>query len=110
MGTLDGSPPPGLHRTQRWAMSTIRWYQQMMHGRLSPCRFTPSCSSYALEAFELHGSRRGGFLTLRRLLRCRPFGPSGYDPVPDRSIAPHDDACVTAHASPTDSKRIVEHV
>jgi putative membrane protein insertion efficiency factor len=54
-----------------------------MEGRPSPCRFTPSCSSYALEALEVHGTLRGIWLTLRRFIRCRPFGPSGYDPVPE---------------------------
>jgi putative membrane protein insertion efficiency factor len=60
----------------------IDWYQRAAEGRPSPCRFTPSCSSYAREALELHGRRRGLWLTLRRLARCRPFGPSGFDPVP----------------------------
>jgi putative membrane protein insertion efficiency factor len=46
------------------------------------CRFEPSCSRYASEAIARHGARRGGALALRRLLRCRPFGPSGFDPVP----------------------------
>jgi uncharacterized protein len=67
------------------AVRTIRWYQRLVEGRPSPCRFTPSCSSYAVEAFERHGTWRGGMLTARRLIRCRPFGPSGWDPVPDRS-------------------------
>ncbi|HEX3087607.1 MAG TPA: membrane protein insertion efficiency factor YidD [Ilumatobacteraceae bacterium] len=58
-------------------------YQRAFEGRPSPCRFTPSCSSYALEALTVHGSGRGLWLTLRRFLRCRPFGPSGYDPVPE---------------------------
>jgi putative membrane protein insertion efficiency factor len=57
-------------------------YQHAYEGRPSPCRFTPSCSSYAREALELHGRWRGLRLTLRRLARCRPFGPSGFDPVP----------------------------
>ena len=65
-------------RLMRWVLA----YQRAMEGRPSPCRFTPSCSSYALEALEVHGSRRGLWLTVRRLLRCRPFGPSGWDPVP----------------------------
>jgi uncharacterized protein len=72
-------------RTRRWAMAAVTWYQQLMHGRPSPCRFTPSCSTYALEAFDTFGARRGGALMIRRLVRCRPFGPSGYDPVPPRS-------------------------
>jgi len=47
------------------------------------CRFQPTCSAYALEALEKHGALRGLWLTARRLLRCRPGGGSGYDPVPD---------------------------
>lgn len=58
-------------------------YQRATEGRPSPCRFTPTCSSYALEALQTHGRGRGLALTARRLVRCRPFGPSGWDPVPD---------------------------
>lgn len=47
------------------------------------CRFHPSCSHYTREAIEKHGARRGAWLGLKRLLRCRPFGASGYDPVPE---------------------------
>ncbi len=46
------------------------------------CRFQPTCSCYALEALEQHGAARGGYLAVRRLARCHPFGSSGYDPVP----------------------------
>jgi putative membrane protein insertion efficiency factor len=67
----------------RRLIAAVRWYQLQMHGRPSPCRFTPSCSCYALEALESHGTLSGLWLTIRRLLRCRPFGPSGYDPVPE---------------------------
>ena len=67
----------------RKLVAAVRWYQVQAQGRLSPCRFSPSCSCYAVEALELHGTASGLWLTLRRLLRCRPFGPSGYDPVPD---------------------------
>ncbi|MFK7919635.1 MAG: membrane protein insertion efficiency factor YidD [Ilumatobacter sp.] len=70
-------------RSQRWALASIEWYQRMAAGRLSPCRFYPSCSAYAHEAYEVHGARRGSSLTFKRLVRCRPFGPSGYDPVPE---------------------------
>jgi putative membrane protein insertion efficiency factor len=69
--------------TQRRALSWIEAYQRAFAGRPSPCRFYPTCSHYAHEAFEQHGTARGGWLTLTRLLRCRPFGPSGFDPVPD---------------------------
>lgn len=63
----------------------VTFYQRAVEGRPSPCRFTPSCSAYAVEALEVHGTARGLVLTARRLLRCRPFGPSGWDPVPDVS-------------------------
>jgi putative membrane protein insertion efficiency factor len=46
------------------------------------CRYYPSCSAYALRAVEVHGAARGSWLTLRRLLRCHPWAPGGYDPVP----------------------------
>ncbi|HSP29493.1 MAG TPA: membrane protein insertion efficiency factor YidD [Ilumatobacteraceae bacterium] len=69
--------------TQRRALSWIEAYQRAFAGRPSPCRFYPTCSNYAHEAFEQHGTARGGWLTITRLLRCRPFGPSGFDPVPD---------------------------
>ncbi len=47
------------------------------------CRFQPTCSVYALEALERHGALKGGWLTIRRLLRCHPWGGSGIDNVPD---------------------------
>lgn len=47
------------------------------------CRYQPTCSAYALEALQKHGGVKGGWLTLRRILRCHPWGGTGYDPVPD---------------------------
>ena len=61
----------------------VRGYQKVTAGRPSPCRFDPSCSTYALEALERHGAARGTWLTLRRLVRCHPWGGHGWDPVPD---------------------------
>jgi putative membrane protein insertion efficiency factor len=60
----------------------IRAYQAASAGRLSPCRFQPTCSSYAAEAIEAHGPRRGAWLAVKRLFRCRPGGGRGFDPVP----------------------------
>ena len=48
------------------------------------CRFTPSCSVYAQQAIARHGVWHGGGLTLRRLLKCHPWGPAGFDPVPEK--------------------------
>ena len=74
-------------RIQQRMLRAIEWYQQAFQWRPSPCRFSPTCSHYSHEAISIHGPFRGLWLTIRRLLRCRPFGPSGYDPVPD---VPHE--------------------
>jgi len=61
----------------------IRGYQLLISPVLPPsCRFHPSCSEYARQAVEKHGAARGAWLATRRLLRCHPFHPGGYDPVP----------------------------
>jgi len=74
----------GSHRTfNDRCLCAIEWYQKAFAYKPSPCRFSPSCSNYAHEAFAKHGTARGFRLTLRRLSRCRPFGPSGWDPVPE---------------------------
>lgn len=70
-------------------LKAIEWYQVQRTGHPSPCRFFPTCSEFGYEAIEHHGALRGGWLTLRRLLRCRPFGPSGYDPVPEQFTWSH---------------------
>jgi putative membrane protein insertion efficiency factor len=58
-------------------------YRYALSPMLPPsCRFIPTCSEYAIEALRKHGVLRGSWLTMRRLLRCRPGGGSGYDPVP----------------------------
>tara|TARA_X000001036_G_scaffold97803_1_gene90656 strand:- start:784 stop:1062 length:279 start_codon:yes stop_codon:yes gene_type:complete len=58
-------------------------YQTIFSGRQSTCRFFPSCSSYAVESFEKQGFFKGFFLTVKRIIRCNPWGGSGFDPVPD---------------------------
>ena len=61
----------------------IRFYQRYVSPMLPPaCRLTPTCSQYAIEAIQKHGALKGLWLALRRLLRCHPWGGSGYDPVP----------------------------
>lgn len=66
------------------AMGLISFYRACISPLLpSSCRFVPSCSEYGLEAFRRFGFRRGFLLTAKRILRCRPGGPHGYDPVPE---------------------------
>lgn len=61
----------------------IGGYRRWISPALPPaCRFTPTCSAYAAEAIERYGAAKGTWLAVRRLLRCHPFGGSGYDPVP----------------------------
>lgn len=62
----------------------IKLYQKIPGKFHNNCRFTPTCSNYAIEALEKYGTIKGIFLTLKRLLRCTPWGGSGYDPVPER--------------------------
>jgi uncharacterized protein len=63
----------------------LRGYQRYVSPAFPPvCRFSPSCSSYAIEALQVHGLLYGCWLTLRRLLRCAPWHPGGIDPVPPR--------------------------
>ncbi len=65
------------------AILLIRLYQNIFSPLLpSSCRFVPSCSQYGLEAISYYGIIKGGWLTIRRVLRCQPFNPGGYDPVP----------------------------
>lgn len=61
----------------------IRFYKREISPMLPPsCRFVPTCSQYALEAVEKYGAAKGGYLAVRRILRCNPFHKGGYDPVP----------------------------
>lgn len=65
------------------AVLPIRLYQRLISPLLPPtCRFYPTCSTYAVTAIERHGVVRGGWLAIRRIGRCHPWNPGGYDPVP----------------------------
>ncbi|HEV7212794.1 MAG TPA: membrane protein insertion efficiency factor YidD [Blastococcus sp.] len=64
-------------------IAAVRVYQREVSPKRAPCcKYSPTCSAYAVEALEQHGARRGTWLTLRRLLRCRPGAAGGADPVP----------------------------
>ncbi|TWU21131.1 putative membrane protein insertion efficiency factor [Novipirellula galeiformis] len=65
----------------RLVVAPIRFYQLGISPLLGPsCRFTPTCSQYAIEAIRRYGIFRGGFRAVRRILRCHPWNPGGYDP------------------------------
>lgn len=65
-------------------LKLIRFYQRGISPNKPPCcRFTPTCSEYALQAVNDWGALRGGFMALRRIIRCNPFCRGGYDPVPE---------------------------
>lgn len=68
---------------KRAALAMLRFYKRNISPSLPPsCRFVPTCSVYAMEAIEKYGLLKGGFLALKRILKCHPFHPGGYDPVP----------------------------
>lgn len=94
---MSASQPPESVRTEkhervkkpvkRWlgkvVILPIRGYQLFISPMLGPrCRFHPSCSQYAIEAVQTHGALKGLWLAVKRVLRCHPLNPGGYDPVP----------------------------
>lgn len=76
---------------RRLAIGLIRLYQRTFSRILPPtCRFEPCCSTYAIEAIEINGLLRGGWLAVRRICRCNPFSDGGYDPVPRNDAQTHN--------------------
>ncbi|MEO0499381.1 MAG: membrane protein insertion efficiency factor YidD [Pseudomonadota bacterium] len=66
----------------------MRGWQRFVSPALPPaCRYQPTCSAYGIEAVRRHGALKGGWLTVRRISRCHPFGGSGYDPVPPTPLS-----------------------
>ena len=70
----------------KWlVLGLIRFYQKFISPILPPsCRFEPTCSHYTYEAIQVHGVVKGGWMGIRRISRCHPFSPGGYDPVPPK--------------------------
>ncbi len=81
------SPSQLLRRALIWCCKLpVHAYRYVVSPLIGPCcRFQPTCSAYALEAFDKHGPLVGLWLTVRRIGRCHPLGGSGYDPVPDKA-------------------------
>ncbi|WP_433351444.1 membrane protein insertion efficiency factor YidD [Microtetraspora malaysiensis] len=83
----DTRPTPAA----RVLLVPIKFYRAFISPVLGPrCRFEPSCSAYGMEAIAVHGAVRGSWLTIRRIGRCHPFHPGGYDPVPPPRGRSHD--------------------
>jgi putative membrane protein insertion efficiency factor len=86
-----------LVRLYRWTLSPAK---TVLFGPLGQCRFTPSCSEYALEALQTHGPAAGSWLAVKRVCRCHPWGGCGHDPVPEmRSGARCEDSRIP-HPTP----------
>lgn len=67
---------------KRFLVSIIKLYRKYISPLKKPCcRFYPSCSQYAIDAISKHGALKGGFMAIKRILKCNPFNPGGYDPV-----------------------------
>ena len=72
------------------ALKLLRAYQLLISPMLGQnCRFSPSCSNFAMQAIERFGFFKGSWLSARRLLRCHPFHPGGYDPIPEKHCSQH---------------------
>jgi putative membrane protein insertion efficiency factor len=83
MSAPESSVPAAPSWPARALIFGVRVYQVALSPVLGgQCRYYPSCSAYALEALARHGARRGAWLAVRRIGRCHPFRPGGYDPVP----------------------------
>lgn len=82
---MNRTGPAKLSVAQRLVLAPIGLYRRLL-SPLKPqptCRFSPTCSTYAAQAVRRHGAGRGLFLAVRRVLKCHPFHPGGFDPVPE---------------------------
>lgn len=88
---MKKTPTKLIHLPRKVAIKAVRGYQFVASPLLGPCcRFHPSCSHYAVEALHTHGALRGGWLTVKRIAKCGPFHPGGFDPVPGTETSSSD--------------------
>ena len=94
--------------SRRGALFLLKAYQGAASGRVSMCRYYPSCSNYAVEAFSVHGFWRAFGLTGRRLLRCRPFGPHGIDlvPLPNGAVSAATHECEAGRGEDSTAREV----
>lgn len=72
---------------KKFLLAGIQFYRKFISPMTPPtCRFSPTCSQYGLEAIETHGALKGSYLTVIRILKCHPFHPGGFDPVPEKKV------------------------
>ncbi|MGZ7018997.1 MAG: membrane protein insertion efficiency factor YidD [Acidimicrobiia bacterium] len=98
MTAVSASPTPEVAATDQRRRSPVAWvaiklirlYQHLMSWSPPRCRFAPTCSQYTLEAVAEHGALRGSWLGVRRIGRCHPWNPGGFDPVPRANTCSHD--------------------
>ena len=82
---MKAAETPAVNAPTRFLIGMIRWYQEKISPLLpGKCRYTPTCSAYGIKALERFGFWKGSWLTIKRILRCNPWGGSGDDPVPER--------------------------
>jgi uncharacterized protein len=101
MTVATSASAPSIGFAARGATVLVRAYQRLTAHRPSPCRYVPTCSSYALDAYELHGFVRGSWLTAKRIGRCHPWASSGWDPVPGSPPSSHDHGPTDDHVADT---------
>lgn len=90
---------------KRVLIALIRFYQKNISSKTPPCcRFTPTCSQYALVAIERFGAIRGTLMAIWRVLKCAPWHPGGYDPVPEKR--PKKNCCSKKHEDETENNEI----